>query len=184
MQVTIFLKKASQCAHALSKGTPGGKLSDIAEGIAECCQDEKFCRIEKVNGTPMLFLCGKRHVFGIGIPEFLERIGHELDRYGQRAADAESNSGIDWKAISHAVRAIRECTQLLSEGRITFPLACRDEIRRIKAGQASWEETEAIILQGLAELEELKASSPCAAATDKAAAKKAVLACYGMGGMA
>lgn len=35
-----------------------------------------------------------------------------VNEYGQRALQAERNEGIDWKALSHAVRVGREALEL------------------------------------------------------------------------
>ncbi len=174
------LKKAAKCAYALCGKACSGRLSEYAERIVEECADDRFCRVEDVHGSPMLFLCGKWHVLTTGMEEFMRRLNLELSRYGQRAADAESNNGIDWKAISHAVRAIRQSEELLVSGRITFPLACREELKRIKTGQVSWEEAECIILNGLASLEEIRASSPYSVKPDEGSSRSVILSCYGL----
>lgn len=43
------------------------------------------------------------------------------ENYGQRARDAMNNEGIDWKAMSHAVRVAGQAIELLDTGKITFP---------------------------------------------------------------
>ncbi|MBP3731478.1 MAG: nucleotidyltransferase domain-containing protein [Mailhella sp.] len=175
------LKNAAKYANVLCGKEGSKKLSVCADGIVAGCKDERFCRIDEVHDSPMLFLCGKWHALDISMREFLHRLDIELARYGQRSADAESNSGIDWKAISHAVRAIRQITELLTTGRISFPLKCREELRRIKTGQVSWEEAEGMILHGLDDLETIRATSPYSATPDAHAARMAILSCYGIG---
>ena len=157
-----------------------GVCSAFAEAIAAACGDERFCRIDSVHGVPMLFACGKHHVLSTPMEEFLRRLSQDMERYGQRAADAEKSGGMDWKALSHAVRAIRQNMELLECGRVTFPLRCREELLRIKTGQAGWDEVEKSILEGLAALEALRASSPYGAGPDISRARQAVLACYGL----
>jgi hypothetical protein len=41
--------------------------------------------------------------------EILQRL---VTEYGQRALQAERNEGVDWKALSHAVRVGREALEL------------------------------------------------------------------------
>lgn len=48
--------------------------------------------------------------------------GDQFDKYGERAKLAETNQGVDFKALSHAVRVCREAEELLLTGSITFPL--------------------------------------------------------------
>ena len=56
------------------------------------------------------------------------------EEYGKRAKLAESNDGIDWKALSHAVRVGNEAIELLNTGEVTFPLPNRKHILDIKLG--------------------------------------------------
>lgn len=56
------------------------------------------------------------------------------ENYGDRARLAEKNEGIDWKALSHAVRVGREAIELLNTHQITFPLPCSAHILEIKRG--------------------------------------------------
>ena len=69
---------------------------------------------------------------------------------------------MDWKALSHSVRAIRQQEELLETGRLVFPLRDRGEILRIKKGGLSFQETEGVITRGLAGLVGLRAVSPYA----------------------
>jgi hypothetical protein len=39
-----------------------------------------------------------------------------VDEYGQRSLQAERNDGVDWKALSHAVRVGREAVELFRTG--------------------------------------------------------------------
>ena len=56
----------------------------------------------------------------------------QIDKYGERANKAYINGGIDYKAVSHAYRTIKEVEELLNTGRIVFPLTYADEIKAIK----------------------------------------------------
>ncbi|MBO4301149.1 MAG: hypothetical protein J5861_06060, partial [Desulfovibrio sp.] len=125
-----------------------------------------------------LFLCGKWHSPSITADEFRRRLGDELNKYGSRAEEAEKNGGIDWKAISHAVRAIRQSREILTTGGLVFPLACAEELIRIKTGSCGWEEAEDMILRELDELRAVCEASPHASPADMEAARAAVLACY------
>jgi hypothetical protein len=60
------------------------------------------------------------------------------ENYGDRAKLAEKNEGIDWKALSHAVRVGREAIELLTTQQITFPLPYADHILEIKQGKLSY----------------------------------------------
>jgi hypothetical protein len=55
-----------------------------------------------------------------------------VNEYGQRSLQAERNDGVDWKALSHAVRVGREAVELFRTGRITLPLPYASHIQAIK----------------------------------------------------
>lgn len=61
-----------------------------------------------------------------------------LNDYGSRARMAAENKGIDWKAVSHAVRAGSQLRELLTTGNITFPLIEREFIKKVKLGRFSY----------------------------------------------
>jgi hypothetical protein len=61
------------------------------------------------------------------------------ENYGARARMAESNEGIDWKALSHAVRVGHEAIELLTRHWITFPLPNAAHILEIKQGKLDYQ---------------------------------------------
>ena len=73
------------------------------------------------------------------------------EEYGDRARRAQSNDGIDWKALSHAVRVGHEALELLSTSTITFPLPNAAHILKIKQGSVTYpivaEEIEGLLTQ-------------------------------------
>jgi hypothetical protein len=56
------------------------------------------------------------------------------EEYGHRARLAQTNEGIDWKALSHAVRVANEALELLESHHVTFPLPNAEHILEIKKG--------------------------------------------------
>lgn len=77
-----------------------------------------------------------------------------LDEYGARALAAESNQGVDWKALSHAVRVASEATELLLTGNITFPCQNAALQLQIKKGEMPYKQVAELIEQGLLDVEE------------------------------
>jgi hypothetical protein len=75
------------------------------------------------------------------------------ENYGARAQLAKSNQGVDWKALSHAVRVGREAIELLSTHQVTFPLPYAAHILEIKQGKLPYEEVAKEIEWLLAEVE-------------------------------
>ena len=76
------------------------------------------------------------------------------EEYGKRARLAEENEGIDWKALSHAVRVGNEALELLRTANVTFPLPNRKHILDIKLGKIPYKEV-ATEIEGLLEEVEL-----------------------------
>lgn len=82
-----------------------------------------------------LEVCGRKMPFTSSIKSAREVVQRLVEEYGERALQAERNEGVDWKALSHAVRVGQEALELLETGRITFPLAGAAEILAIKRGE-------------------------------------------------
>lgn len=80
-------------------------------------------------------ICGRKMPFTASIKNAREIAERLVGEYGQRALAAESNEGVDWKALSHAVRVANEALELLNSGHITFPLPNAAHILQIKQGQ-------------------------------------------------
>jgi hypothetical protein len=64
--------------------------------------------------------------------QIMERVVAE---YGHRALAAETNQGVDWKAVSHAVRIARQAIELLETGAVIFPRPEAAHLVAIKTGQ-------------------------------------------------
>lgn len=73
------------------------------------------------------------------------------EEYGDRARRAQSNDGIDWKALSHAVRVGHEALELLRTGFITFPLPNAVHVLDIKQAKLPYsmvaEEIEGLLIE-------------------------------------
>lgn len=69
--------------------------------------------------------------------EVVQRIANE---YGHRARQAEDNQGVDWKALSHAVRVARQAIELLRTGVVIFPRPEAGHLLAIKLGELPYQE--------------------------------------------
>lgn len=83
-------------------------------------------------------ILGKRFLGTVTINYFAQKITNMEEQFGNRAK--ASAKGVDFKALSHAVRVINEVEELLDVGFITFPLKNRVYIRSIKEGYESLED--------------------------------------------
>lgn len=101
---------------------------------------------------PHLHVCGRKVPFHAKVQYARQIFGKVLANYGQRAQKAHLAGGVDWKALSHAVRVNGEALELLQTGKITFPRPDRELLLKIKLGQMPYEEMAGLIEQGLADL--------------------------------
>lgn len=112
------------------------------------------------NGIKQYQVCGK-------ILQATQKIGYTIDiltkfytEYGKRAKLAAENKGIDWKAVSHAMRAAYQVKELLTTNTITFPLENADYILQIKNGELDFQTEVSPALEKLMdEVEELSEKS-------------------------
>lgn len=113
------------------------------------------------NGKRVTFLevCGRKIAFTATVKVARECYGKILAEYGGRARKANLDGGIDWKALSHAVRVNSEAIELLSTGTITFPRPDRELLLQIKFGQLPYEKVAEMIEQGLSDLYDAKDKS-------------------------
>jgi hypothetical protein len=140
---------------------PDEKLEEFINELLASCQDDSYCFVKDLKGSngkvsPYLVLCGSKHDLTISLAEFYKRVKTTYDKYGDRAKAAERNEGIDFKALSHAVRAVDQMRELLLVGEIRYPLESAPTLVAIKKGVYSWNEVEKIILDGLDEIDSLR----------------------------
>jgi hypothetical protein len=145
------------------------KLTFYTERLEKLVSEtQELISLEKKPLVEIVMLCGPKGAFdaphlrvnGRSIPLHaqvkyaIEVVGKMLDSYGQRAHKAHLAGGVDWKALSHAVRVNAEALELLKTGSITFPRPEKDLLVSIKTGQRTYDEVAEMIEQGLADLYE------------------------------
>lgn len=139
-------------------GTPT-KLSMAAEDINKAIQNNEFLTI----GEDMLAtgekagyfeICGKKALLNASIKSARTIAQKLMDEYGERALAAERNEGIDWKALSHAVRVGREALEFLESHHITFPRPEAHHLLAIKLGRLPFQQVSEEIEQLVVEVED------------------------------
>lgn len=73
------------------------------------------------------------------VNEFKQLIIDKWNTYGERSRLAMENEGVDWKAVSHALRAAYQLIEIYEEGKVTYPLVQRDLIRAVKQGKVDFQ---------------------------------------------
>ena len=127
-----------------------------------------------------LVVCGRKAPFSATIHAARTMTERLVARHGDRTAEAERQNGVDWKALSHAVRVGREAIELFTTGRLVFPLACAPHLLAIKLGQLPHEAVVAEIETMLADVEHAAATSSLPDEPDLTAAEELVLRAHRM----
>jgi hypothetical protein len=107
--------------------------------------DDSYCFIKEKNGNRFLIICGRMHQESILTTELYERLKSHYESYGERSELARKNKGLDFKALSHAMRCLYQMEELLIDGRITFPLKSANKLIEIKKGELHFNEIEKMI---------------------------------------
>jgi len=133
------------------------RLKDVWDKLPE---GEHINKSKDEKGMWMYEVCGRKIQETSTISYAYEIVKRFYDNYGERAKMAADNQGVDWKAVSHAIRVAYEMKEILEEGNITFPLREREFIKRVKAGEFDYLSVVAPKLEELMDkVEELSATS-------------------------
>lgn len=121
------------------------KLNQIDSWIRALCDETEHMeviQITQIGGQIIDYweVCGRKLQYTASLVHARDVIQKMVDEYGGRALQAESQQGIDWKALSHAVRIGRQAIELLTTHKITFPLPYADEILAIKTGKKLYQD--------------------------------------------
>jgi len=100
------------------------------------------------------------------------------DNYGERARQAATNEGIDWKAVHHAIRVAEQAVELLTTGKITFPRPNADWLIKIKLGEFPYNEIGAQLEALVEEVERVSLTSHLPAESQRDLADNMVLNLY------
>ena len=132
-------------------------LRGYAGKLAELAESPLHCTLLEDGG---LRLAGSVDEGCVRLGVLRDRVRRRLQGHLPRVQAAMEGKNVDWKALSHAVRAIRQQEELLETGRLVCPRRDRAEILSIKKGALSLQEAEGVITRGLAGLVGLRAASP------------------------
>jgi hypothetical protein len=178
---------------------PRSRLSDHLKGIEKLIEDctplvslEKspLVRVVQIVGPkgppgsiartllPHLEVCGKMYSFTTHVQNVWDQVNKRALEYGGRARMASIEGGIDWKALSHAVRVASEAIELLKTGHITFPCPNKSLLLSIKTGKLPYTQVAELIEQGLVDLLAAQAASSLREESDREWADNFVAAVY------
>lgn len=136
------------------------KVGEIADKLPE----NEFCRIliqqDTKSGYQKFYeVLGRKFQYTISVAEMKKSLYKLWDEYGERARQAEANEGIDWKALSHALRGGYQLISIFRDGDIVYPLKESEFIKRVKTGGAKFSEVQEELEYAMQEVERLAAVS-------------------------
>lgn len=125
------------CEHASDK-TLGDILFDDYDKIIKLEHTE---RTPDKNGKDLIHICGKKFGLDTNLQYVVQPLQKYYDEYGERSRKAKENEGIDWKALSHAVRVCMQAYSLLNNHTILLPMDPRqvEVLKDIKAGKFTFD---------------------------------------------
>jgi hypothetical protein len=81
------------------------------------------------------------------------------DEYGNRARDAQTGEGIEWKSMAHAVRISYGAIELLETGKLTYPLKNAEFFKSVRRGEIDQKIIEIMLEENLTKVEKLATTS-------------------------
>jgi adenylate kinase family enzyme len=120
------------------------------------------------SGMRQYQVCGKSFQESATIGYVIPILEKFYNDYGRRARLAAENRNIDWKAVSHALRAAYQTREILTENSLIFPLKMAPFLMKVKKGELDYLTEVAPVLESLmAEVEELSLSSSLPETVDR-----------------
>jgi hypothetical protein len=171
----------------LAKGMEefGGKtkLGELDPVLEAFCGMHEFSELVPImsHGQPIMHLdvVNRKVGYTTTIKDAHAIYARIYENYGERARMAMTNEGVDWKAMSHAVRVSRQALELLETGKVTFPRPDADELLRIKLGKLPFSEVGALLEELVEQVEAASETSTLPEESDQVAIDLLVLHLYG-----
>ncbi len=158
-----------------------GQLKEEWEVLAQSVPHIKIIDMiqpDKKTIIKFVEVVGKQFSYTTDIKIMRDCLQKIMDGYGNRALLAEENKGIDWKALSHAVRVANQAVELFETGNVIFPLINREHILAIKTARVPYNEVGNEIESLLEIVEEASLKSSLTDKPDYEFAENLILSVY------
>jgi len=133
------------------------KLKDVWNDLPELEYTRKY--VDKKSGLRIYEVVGKKFQETASVDYVLKCLKKAEDGYGERVKEAEENK-VDFKSVSHALRAAYQTKQILLDNTIIFPLKEAPYLLEVKQGKRDYLTDVAPTLEALMdEVEELSKKS-------------------------
>lgn len=153
------LAEAKAVLELLRSHDPSMKLGELWELLPEGEHTRKLPPSDPRHPHRLYQVCGRKLTDTGRIGYQIGTIEKFVEQYGERARMAESNEGIDWKAISHALRAGYQMRRILTEGTFSYPLPEAPYLVRVKRGEIPYKTVAPQLDDLIDECEQLSARS-------------------------
>lgn len=126
--------------HRVSEADHGLKLvtETIFDGVVRETGLEVGSTVNHNKTMRTLKLNGREYLETTTLPHLIAAVEKLCDQYGERSTRA-SETDVDWKSLSHAVRVYQQVIELLETGFVTFPRQNADNLLKIRKGEHSLE---------------------------------------------
>lgn len=169
------IEQVLDIAHPIAKGLPKGSDMKLREIVFQLPQDNEYCRMVLIRGInqdsrdqEFYEVCGRKYQLTITVVEFVNNLSKVYDQYGDRAKAAKDNDGVDWKAVSHALRVGYQMRDIFLHGDYEYPLEQRPFIYQVKTGQLDYvNDVQPRLDELVAEVEDLSDNSTLPARVDR-----------------
>jgi len=127
------LNVAQEVANILSNSDGFLTLDTVWDTLPEN-EHARFIE-DNANGVKQYSICGKILQSSQKVQYAYTILRGFVDKFGERARMAANNEGIDWKAMSHALRAAYQVKSILQHGTIQYPLMEARYLLNVKKGE-------------------------------------------------
>jgi hypothetical protein len=158
----------------------GAKLAEIGEELNEFCATHEFAEMVPVNqqsGVALYHLdvVDRKVPVSGTIKQAFDIYSKVFANYGDRTRAAMDNKGIDWKAVSHAIRVAGQAKELLSTGHITFPRPDAPFLLEVKQGKHDYNDIAPLLERMVEEVDEASRASSLPGKSNNVALDELVL---------
>ncbi len=130
------LHAAAKVLQVLRRHSPEKKLADLWQELP-AGEHSEFIGLDP-NGMRLYQVCGKAFQESVRAGYVIPILEKFYNDYGERARQAAANENIDWKAVSHALRAAIQIREILTQGAIHYPLRDAPFLIQVKTGQLDY----------------------------------------------
>lgn len=121
------------------------------------------------NGVNQIFyeVLGRKFQQTVSVKEMKTSLFKLWEEYGDRARLAEANQGVDWKALSHALRGGYQLINIYKYGDLVYPMEQNPLILSVKTGNMPFNEVQEELEKVVQEVEILAENSHYPSSVDK-----------------